>query len=45
VLFITLALVVAALFVLSLLTGPAGFGAGRKPVRALLTGQGEAVTW
>jgi iron complex transport system permease protein len=32
-----------ALFVLSLLTGPAGFGPGES-LRALLTGQGEAVS-
>lgn len=39
----TLSLLVAALFVLSLLTGPAGFGPGES-LRALFTGQGEAVT-
>jgi hypothetical protein len=42
-LFFTLTLVVAALFTLSLLTGPAGFGPGES-LRALLTGQGEAVS-
>lgn len=42
-LFAGLALVVAALFLLSLLTGPAGFGPGES-LRALVTGQGEAVT-
>jgi iron complex transport system permease protein len=43
ILFAGLAGVVAALFLLSLLTGPAGFGPGES-LRALLTGQGEAVT-
>jgi iron complex transport system permease protein len=43
ILFAGLAGVVAALFLMSLLTGPAGFGPGES-LRALLTGQGEAVT-
>ncbi|MCU4652228.1 iron ABC transporter permease [Roseibacterium sp. SDUM158016] len=38
----TLGALVAALFLLSLLTGPAGFGPGES-LHALLTGQGEAV--
>jgi iron complex transport system permease protein len=42
-LFAGLAVVVAALVLLSLLTGPAGFGPGES-LRALVTGQGEAVT-
>jgi iron complex transport system permease protein len=43
VIFSGLALVVLALFVLSLLTGPAGFGPGES-LSALLTGQGDAVS-
>jgi iron complex transport system permease protein len=42
-LLIGLSLSVLVLFVLSLLTGPAGFGPGES-VSALLTGQGDAVT-
>ncbi|MDA0187099.1 MAG: iron ABC transporter permease [Proteobacteria bacterium] len=42
-LFPLLALVSMALFMVSLLTGPAGFGLGES-LQALVTGQGEAVT-
>jgi iron complex transport system permease protein len=42
-LFPGLGLLVVALAVLSLLTGPAGFGPGES-LRALLTGEGEAMT-
>ncbi len=39
----TLLALVAVLFVVSLLTGPAGFGPGES-IRALISGQGDAVT-
>ena len=42
-LFPLLTLVSMALFMVSLLTGPAGFGLGES-LQALVTGQGEAVT-
>lgn len=43
VLIAALSVLVAVLFLLSLLTGPAGFGPGDS-LRALVTGRGEAVT-